>query len=157
METRPPRRVSEYMQTDPPTIPVTATYKDVARAMRDRRTNGLIVVDAQRRIVGLVASQHLIRHVLPMYLDRQSGLAGFVNPFTFRQRVKAVAKDPVTAFMATKVLTIRADRPLIEAAMILAEYRQLPVVDAQGTIVGLLTRTEVKSVIAEILDAEAGS
>jgi CBS domain-containing protein len=52
------------------------------------------------------------------------------------------------------VHTIRADAPMIEAAVILAEYRQLPVVDAQGRLTGLLTRTDVKNVIAEILASE---
>lgn len=154
MEIRPFRRVSEYMHSDPATIPVTATYADVARAMRDRRTNGLIVVDAQHKVVGLVASQNLIRHVLPMYLNRVAALAAFDNPYTFRRRVHAVARDPITAFMASPVHTIRADRPMIEAAVVLAEYRQLPVVDADGRLVGLLSRTDVKNVIAEILDAE---
>lgn len=154
METRPFRRVSEYMHADVPTIGVRATYRDVANAMRDRKTNGLVVVDEAGKPVGIVASQQLIRHVLPMYLNRVAALASFDNPLAFRRRVHAVARDPVTAFMARPVQTIRADATMLEAAVILAEYRQLPVVDAQGRLTGLLTRTDVKNVIAEILATE---
>lgn len=150
--TRPFRRVREYMHADPPTIGLGATFAEVARAMRDRKTNGLVVVDADRRPVGILASQLLIRHVLPMYLNRAAALSAFDNPYTFRKRVHAVARDPVTAFMSTPVHTIHAEAPMIEAAAILAAYRQLPVVDAAGKLVGLLTRTDLKNVIAEILD-----
>lgn len=155
--TRPFRRVSEYMHADPPTIGVRSTYADVAIALRDRKTNGLVVVDAEQRVCGLIASQQLIRHVLPMYLNRSAALAAFDNPGVFRKRVHAVSRDPVSLFMASPVKTIRQDAPMIEAAVILAEHRQLPVVDADGHVVGMLTRTDLKNVIAEILDSGEGA
>ena len=53
-------RVADVMQTDPPTVSPDATLEDVATIMHDRGVNSLPVVDADNRVVGIVARADIV-------------------------------------------------------------------------------------------------
>jgi CBS domain-containing protein len=55
--------VGEVMQLDPPTVEVGATLEDVATLMHERAVNSLPVVDADGRVVGIVARADVVRFI----------------------------------------------------------------------------------------------
>lgn len=148
------RRLDTLMDRDVVTVADTATYAEVSLLMNTRKTNGVYVVDGRGRPIGIVSSQVLLRHVQPAHLrdPRNAFLAAFESPDVFVRRVKEVAQDRVTTFMRQPIHVLKASDSLLAAATWLAEYRQLPVVDAAGTPIGTITRTHLKRAIVEILE-----
>jgi len=55
--------VCDIMQTDPPTVTTDATLEDVATIMHDQGVNSLPVVDAGKRVVGIVARADIVRFI----------------------------------------------------------------------------------------------
>jgi CBS-domain-containing membrane protein len=149
-------KLSEIMDTNVVLISPETTLAEATRRMFHERTNGVYVVDAQQRPLGIVSNQVLLRHILPEHLREPRGarLARFDSPTTFVKRVQAVASDPVSKFMRTPLHTLQVDASLLHAATYLAEYRQLPVVDAQGRVVGSVSRTHLKRAIMAILEGK---
>lgn len=87
------------------------------------------------------------------YFDRVTGIAvvsdeapeAVVGVFSRRDAAKAARKDPISSWMTTPALTIDADTRIVECAalMLKHEVHRLPVVDADGALVGIITRTDV--------------
>jgi CBS domain-containing protein len=55
--------VRDVMQTDPPTVSPDATLEDVATTMHESGVNSVPVVDASRKVVGLVARADIVRFI----------------------------------------------------------------------------------------------
>ena len=55
--------VRDVMQTDPPTVAPDATLEDVATIMHDRGVNSVPVVDADNKVVGIVARADIVRFI----------------------------------------------------------------------------------------------
>ena len=55
--------VRDVMQTDPPTVNPDATLEDVATIMHDRGVNSLPVVDADNKVVGMIARADVVRFI----------------------------------------------------------------------------------------------
>lgn len=55
--------VSDVMQGDPPTVTTDATLEDVATIMHDRGVNSVPVLDADGKVVGIVARADIVRFI----------------------------------------------------------------------------------------------
>ena len=55
--------VAEVMDTDPPTVGPDATIEDVASIMHDQGVNSIPVVDADNKVVGIVARADIVRFI----------------------------------------------------------------------------------------------
>lgn len=154
---RKERLVRDYMQTTVVTVPLQATLKEAVAAMVEAKTNGLIVVNGDRKVIGILSSWDIIKYIVPDYLEDEQNLAAFEAGDFFEQRTKEVGNDSIKKFMTSRVHTIEATATLMEAAAILSEHRirQLPVIDDAGTLVGYINRTDVKKAIHQILSVSS--
>ncbi len=147
-------KVSEFMRVSPTTVHPSVTVREVVELMIRERTNGLIIVDDEKHVKGILSSWDIIEHIVPDYLELDKHLASFEAGSTFVARVKEVENDTVSEFMTTKVHTIDPDATIMEAATLLSEFkiRQLPVVSKDGVLVGYINRTDIKLAVGEALD-----
>jgi CBS domain-containing protein len=101
-----------------------ATVFEAVRAMADHHV-GAVPVIADGAIVGMFTERDLLNRVIAQGRDPQ-----------------AVTLDQV---MTPDPTSIRADRPLVEALdiMFASRFRHLPVVDAGGALVGVLSCRDV--------------
>jgi len=141
------------MQSDVNTISEHSTVREVVEEMIKAHTNGLVVVDKQHKVVGMLSSWDIIAYVVPDYLEEDKHLAAFESGDVFAERIKEVENHHVSKFMSTHVHTTKASHTLMEAATLLSEFhiRQLPVVDDNGVLVGYLNRTDLKRAIGDVL------
>ena len=141
------------MTRDVNTISKTATLAEAVNMMIAKKTNGLVVTNGGYKIVGILSSWDIIQYIIPDYLERDKHLASFESADLFAERAIQLAKHPVSKFMTKKVVTVREDHPLIEAATKLSEFhiRQLPVVDDKQNLVGYINRTDIKRAIGDAL------
>ncbi len=119
------------------------TPADVA-ARRLERTgvSGAPVLD-RGRVVGVITLRDLLARPMP-------GLpvAQISGPFLRHEHLLASLR--VWQLMTVRPVVVAADRPLLEAALLMDDYQvnRLPVVDAQGRPVGIIARDDVIHALA---------
>lgn len=145
--------VKDYMQKQVATISKTATFKEAVEKMIHAKTNGLVVINGDNKVIGIISSWDLIQHIVPDYLEEDKHLASFESPDVFEKRIQEVQDNPITKFMTMKVLTVMATDSIMEASTLLSEFRirQLPVVNDEKKLVGYINRTDIKRAVGEAL------
>lgn len=117
-------RVRDIMTIRPVTADVDTPIRDVARRMADFRCGEIPIVDGNR-IVGVVTDRDLAC------------------------RAVALSKDPLSTtareVMTKTPATVSPDEPLNDAIRLMEDLqvRRLPVVEEDGTIVGIISMTDV--------------
>ncbi len=152
MTPKPPY-VKSYMQTNVNIIDQRATLSEAIALMVAKKTNGLVVINGDNKLHGILSSWDIIKYVVPDYLEHDRSLSNFASADIFVERVKKVANDPIKKFITSKVVTVFEDDTLIEAATRLTEnqIRQLPVISKDKKVIGYINRTDIKYAIADIL------
>lgn len=126
-------------------------FIDVLWTMRGMPSRLLHVVDPQGKLLGVISSYDVLKVMLPFYLD--SNLAKAM-PFDeeFARRIlddnkELTAKD----LMVEDPVTLSEDGHFLEAEALLKEkaVNALSVVDANGRVVGEVTR---KVVLSKLID-----
>ncbi|MDT7839939.1 CBS domain-containing protein [Streptomyces justiciae] len=138
-----PHIVSDVMTRDVACVDRDAVFKDIVRAMQDRKVSALPVVDGGGKVVGVVSEADL----LPKEEFRDSD----PDRYTQLRRLSDLAKaGSVTAgeLMTSPALTAAPGVTLAQAARTMARARvkRLPVVDAGGRPVGIVSRADLLKV-----------
>jgi CBS domain-containing protein len=118
------KSVQELMTGNPQTVEQSATVVDAARVMKERDTGIVPIVDGDR-LVGTVTDRDIAIKVVAEGKDPQS------------TKVSEVA--------STNLVTVEPDQDLDEALRLMAKHqvRRLPVVDDDGTLVGIVSQADV--------------
>ncbi|MGW2234191.1 CBS domain-containing protein [Streptomyces sp. NPDC001759] len=138
-----PRLVGDVMTGAVAVVDVGAAFKDIVRTMQERRVSALPVVDGTGAVVGIVSEADL----LPKEEFRDSD----PDRYTQLRRLSDLLKaGSVTAgeLMTSPALTVAPDATLAQAAreMARARVKRLPVVDASGRLVGIVSRADLLKV-----------
>jgi CBS domain-containing protein len=120
-----------------------ADFKEMVTVMRGRRISAFPVIDASTRVVGVVSEADLLLKETTQALP--PGATG--RAWRLKDRSKA---DGVTAaeLMTKPAVTVHEDAPVALAARLMQsrKVKRLPVVDGDGRLRGIITRTDVLSV-----------
>jgi CBS-domain-containing membrane protein len=136
-------RVHEVMTTDVATTTPEALLKDAALELVRRRISGMPVIDGDRHVVGVVSEAD----ILAKEGDEQKP-GGFLQWLVDPGDPWVAARfDAVTVgdAMSSPARTVAADRTVAEAATLMLDenVNRLPVVDAEGTLIGLVSRGDL--------------
>jgi CBS domain-containing protein len=130
--------VRDVMTTNVVVVDRTARFKDVARLMALHRVSAIPVVENGRHLAGIVSEADLL---LKEAADREE------RGWRRRERGKA---DAVLAseLMTTPVISIGPDASVRDAARLMHHERvkRLPVVDAEGFVIGIVSRRDLLKV-----------
>ena len=135
--------VKDVMSTHVIAVRKSASYKEMAAMLRSQRVSAFPVIDDDNKVIGVVSETDLLT---------KEALEGSV-PRTLqsltRQRVRSQV-DGVTAadLMTRPAVTIGPDATVTDAARLMYNRRvkRLPVVSGGGTLIGIVTRSDVLSV-----------
>ncbi|MBU0661150.1 CBS domain-containing protein [Patescibacteria group bacterium] len=146
--------IQDYMQTDIKTVYPENTVSEVIAFMIKEKTNGVVVINRDNTVAGIISSWDIIKHIVPDYLEENGNLAMFEAEDVFKIRTKEVASDPISILMTTQVKTAKKEDTLIEALTLLARFhiRQLPIVDEHNHLVGYINRTDIKLAVGDVLN-----
>jgi CBS domain-containing protein len=120
-----------------------ADFKEMVTVMRSRRISAFPVIDASSRVLGVVSEADLLhKETTPALPEGAIRL-----PWRLREQSKAAGLTAAEV-MTTPAVTIREDVPVAEAARLMQsrKVKRLPVVDGNGRLRGIITRTDVLSV-----------
>ena len=119
---------------EPATISPDAPLGDALTAMRAAGGDAVLVKDGAR-LVGILTERDVLTRILGADVDERS---------------------PVSVFMTEDPHTLPAEATLLEAmrAMESGRYRNVPLIDEEGNIVGLLRQQDLLEYVAEAFPQE---
>jgi len=120
-----------------------ASYKELAAMLRERRVSAFPVIDDDNRVIGVVSEADLLTK------EALDGVIPGVFTGMFRHQEKTKAEALTAAeLMTSPAVTVGPDESVILAAKLMYANRvkRLPVVDADGKLVGIVTRADVLAV-----------
>jgi CBS-domain-containing membrane protein len=131
------------MTADVVTADRNMSYKQAAELLTGQRVNAIPVVAKGGRVVGMVSEADVLRKAERRPWRRGGGLSGRAR----RDRAKAKART-AGQLMTSPAITIHPDAPLSAAARLMNAHRirRLPVVNAEGELVGIVTRRDLMKV-----------
>lgn len=149
--------VRDAMTTDVLTLAPDDTVEVAMRALVDRGVDAAPVVDADRRVVGLLSTGDLIVAEGQVHVPTVISILGasFELPGErrkFEEDLRRAVGGLVSDVMTREPQTIGPDATLEEAATLLHAHdlSRLPVVDDAGVLVGILARGDIiRAMIAQ--------
>lgn len=134
--------VRDLMERDIVTLKETDSLDIADDVMRLGRIRHMPVVGAGDRLVGILSQRDLFR-------------AGISSVLQFRHSLEKewLAKIPVEDAMSREVIVTSADTSISDAVRLMIEMKIgcLPVVDEEGTLVGLLSETDCLHYLLKLL------
>ncbi len=136
-------QVSDVMTTKVVSVAENASYRHIVEVLTDNHLTALPVVAAEGKVVGVVSEADLIRkQERHEHAERKPGWE-----FRPAARTKAEART-AGELMTAPAITISPDGLLGTAARLMGAHhiKRLPVIDADGTMVGIVSRTDLLKV-----------
>jgi CBS domain-containing protein len=112
--------------------------------MHRMRFRHLPVVDGNGRLVGILSHSDLLHAASSPLSDKEA------------ERNELILRQPVRRIMQREVLTVQPGDSLIQAGKVLWESKIgcLPVVDAEGALVGMLTKSDFIRVALQLMGSD---
>ncbi len=142
-------RIAEIMTSRPITVHPEATVKELADLLRAHHISGVPVVDAERRVVGVVTDGDLVAEDadlrFPHYIQFLDSLIYLESTKKFEERLRKAVGARVADIMSTEVVSVHRHDEMRVAATLMSQRKinLIPVVDDEQKLVGVVTRHDV--------------
>ena len=134
--------VKDVMTTHVVAVRKDASFKEMITRMRDSRVSAFPVVDDTGKVIGVVSEADMLNKEAD-----QAAPGTFASLLRFRDHEKAAGVTAVD-LMTSPAATIGPDEPVVDAARLMRDRRvkRLPVTNATGHLIGVISRADVLSV-----------
>jgi CBS domain-containing protein len=150
-----PPTVANVMTPDPIVVQPETALQDAIQILADRQISGLPVVDQTGKLVGVLSEGDLIWREAgvtpPPYIAILDSVIYLKNPAKYERELhKAVGQTVGEVMTQTDLATITPDASIRQAAQMIRERKvnRLLVVDAEQSLVGILTRGDIVQFMA---------
>jgi CBS domain-containing protein len=136
--------IEELMTRDPVAVGPETPLKDVAAILLQNGISGVPVIGERLEVLGVVSEADIVaKETGKPGPDERRAFAWLLGGGGVDER-KLEARTAAEA-MTTPAVTIEAGRKVPEAARLMTDngIKRLPVVDAEGALVGIVTRTDL--------------
>jgi CBS domain-containing protein len=139
-----PTRVADVMSRKLVTVSEREPLDHLQEQMQRLRLRHLPVVDRHGKLVGLVTHRDLLSAFASWLTDREA------------EENAQIRQLPVRRIMQNEVLTVQPEDSLVDAGKLLWESKIgcLPVLDDQGTLVGIITESDFIRIAVSFLGGE---
>ena len=137
--------VRDVMSTHPVSVRTTSSFKEIAAGLREFRVSAFPVLDADGTVIGVVSEADLLPKEA---LDDRHGVRGTITGRMHRADQAKAAGVMAADLMTTPAVTVTPDDTVEHAARLMysRKVKRLPVVDAGGHLVGIVSRTDILAV-----------
>ncbi len=149
-------KIAEIMTAPALTASPEMALREAASILVEKRISGLPVVDSDGCVVGVISDAQILLEEQPPQPE-QRGLFGRLFAHGDTALRKKLDVPTVGEAMSTPPITISPDAPVSSAADVMLEsrVRRLPVVDASGKLLGIVTRADLVRAFVRSDDAIA--
>ncbi len=138
--------VNDVMTPNVITVSKDTSFEVIAAALREHRVSAFPVLDEASQVIGVVSESDLLAKLaLGLGDDETPGMApGILH----RQRQRKARAVTAAELMTSPAYTVRPEDTIEQAARIMYQrnVKRLPVVDADGRLAGIVSRTDVLAV-----------
>jgi CBS domain-containing protein len=144
------KTAAEIMDADVPTVSPDADARAAIELLARTEMGAIPVIDAERKVVGIVSESDLILSDeeadlhLPHYLNIMGGVVFVGSMKGFEKRLNKAFATKVSELMTADPVVVHSDDDADVIAKAIAEkhHNHLPVVDGEGRLAGLVTRAD---------------
>ncbi len=150
--------VKDVMNVNVITISPEESINEAIERMAKNNISGLIVVDGEK-VVGVISESDVIKVLESDFPEMKSSANVTFSIFLLLKsgikminEIKKIGRLRVRDLMSKKVVFVTPEDTLLEAAraMCKKDVRRLPVIDKNGNLVGIISRTDIlKALIRE--------
>lgn len=126
------------------------TIKDALQTIINKHFNGVVVVDKNKKLVGILSLQDIAGAIVPDEIKRNPTLAdAFYKPNFFKELCKKIEGKYVKDIMRKEFITVTPETSVITVAadFLSNDLYMIPVM-SENNIVGIITRSEIKKALA---------
>jgi CBS domain-containing protein len=141
--------VKEVMTEQVVTVTTDDSVEKCANLLLEHNISGLPVLNETGKVVGMVTEGDLIRRAsrmkAPGYLEILGGLIYLGSPKKFVDEILRAMSLSAGEMMTKKVIAVSPEDTLEQAATLMTqnEVSRLPVIDAAGKLVGIVSRRDI--------------
>ncbi len=142
--------ISELYHKHVITISQEATIFESLRILIERKVNGLVVLDNDKKVVGILALQDIAAATIPRQFRHNIQMAAAMyRPGFFSENCAELQNKKVSTIMRKKfTITNLNDNIMAVAADFLKNDLYIVPVIEQGELLGVITRSEIKKALA---------
>ncbi|NJN76444.1 MAG: CBS domain-containing protein [Synechococcaceae cyanobacterium RL_1_2] len=143
------KTVADIMTPNPFTVKPSDSLNEAIKLIAEKRVSGLPVIDEKGQLVGVISETDLMWKETgvdtPPYVMFLDSIIYLQNPARHAEEVHKVLGETVGDVMSDRPITIEQNKSIKDAAHILHEkgIRRLPVVNGEGTLVGIISRGDI--------------
>ena len=152
--------VKDVMSTQIVAVRRGATFKDMAVKLREYRVSAFPVIDDEGKVIGVVSGADMLAK--EALADGHAGIPGRLGSIVHHKEHQKAEGLTAGDLMTHPAVTVKPEDTIEHAARLMysLQVKRLPVVDAGGYLVGIVSRADLLSVfdrpdeeiLAEITD-----
>ncbi len=122
-------------------IPLRELWKTIFK----KKVHALPVVDKQKRIIGIVSEEDLLKPLYPNYKDVIEDFVSAADFEEMEEKVHELTKLKAKHVMNKTVIFTRTETPIMRALarMIARKVSQLPVLSEENILIGIVTKGDI--------------
>ncbi len=138
--------VKDVMTTRVVTVPKDASFRTMAAALRDYRVSAFPVLDDDGKVIGVVSEADLLTK--EALKSEPEGMPGMITGLLRRKEHEKARGITAADLMTSPPVIVAPDDTLERAARLMytRKVKRLPVVDATGHLVGIVSRADLLAV-----------
>ncbi len=146
------KQVKDIMTTELITVHPETELTQAAQLLLEKHINGMPVVDAGGRLVGIFCQSDLIvqqkKLSIPSFFTFLDGFIPLTSMKQMEREIEKVSATTVGQVMTPDPVTVRSDAPIEDVASLMLEkrYHTIPVVD-DGRLTGIIGKEDMLRVI----------
>lgn len=142
------------MTRDPIVVQPQTPLEEAIKILAEKRIGGLPVADDSGKLVGVLSESDLMWQEaevkLPSYIMLLDSVIYLENPGRYQRELHKALGQTVGEVMSKNLFTIKPEKTAKDAARLMNEKRidRLPVIDASGHVLGIITRGDIVRIMA---------
>ncbi len=151
-------KASEIMNPEVISVSLNATLNEVIKILAENKISGLPVVDENNRVVGMITEKDIIGFSKKLHIIPLIGFSGWAAPYsedkgeiTLNEEIGALLNTKANEVMSKKIILISEDASWHDIASLMRsnEINRIPVVDEEGKVKGIITRTDLLNYVTK--------
>ncbi len=140
-------KVRDFVRRDLSAVERDTPVAQAIKLLENSGLSSLPVVDEEGRLVGIISERDIIRALVPEYVDMLHSASFLPSLDRLAKRLREIENHPVERYMKKEVVVARLDDSDLHVAdlMLRKGLKQLPVVDEEGHLVGVVRRIDLLS------------